>query len=47
VTIDPLERTRMTPEQWRTFVYGTAGSVTDPTFTRREQGEYETHEELP
>ena len=38
---------RMTPEQWRHFVLSTAGSITDPTFVRHEQGEYERREELP
>jgi len=47
VTIEPLERACMTPEQWRNFIYATEGSVTDPTFKRHEQGEYEQREELP
>jgi hypothetical protein len=37
----------MTDEDWRRFVMETAGSVTDPTFVRHEQGNYEQREELP
>ena len=49
VTIDPVPRssTSMTQEEWRQFVMGTAGSITDPSFVRHEQGEYEQREELP
>lgn len=36
----------MTQEEWRQFVLSTAGSITDPTFVRHEQGEYERREEL-
>jgi hypothetical protein len=37
----------MTQEEWRDFVLTTAGSITDPSFVRHEQGEYERREELP
>jgi hypothetical protein len=50
VTIEPATSAapgRMTPAEWRNFVLSTAGSVTDPTFVRHEQGEYERREELP
>lgn len=47
VTIDPVNPPLLTQEQWRNFVLGTAGSVTDPSFVRHEQGEYERREELP
>ncbi|MGH7134393.1 MAG: hypothetical protein ACREHD_01555, partial [Pirellulales bacterium] len=47
VTIAPLRKPAMTQEEWREFVLSTAGSITDPTFKRHEQGEYERREELP
>ena len=50
VTIEaasPPSAASMTPEQWRHFVLSTAGNVTDPTFVRHEQGEYERREDLP
>jgi hypothetical protein len=34
------------PEEWRRFVERVAGSITDPTFVRHPQGEYEEREEL-
>jgi hypothetical protein len=47
VTIDPVGPPPMTQEEWRQFVLATAGSVTDPSFVRHDQGEYEHREELP
>jgi hypothetical protein len=50
VTIDPVQvgpSTSMTQEEWRDFVLKTAGSITDPSFVRHEQGEYEVRDELP
>ena len=47
VTVDPVVPTPMTQEEWRDFVLSTAASVTDPSFVRHEQGEYECREELP
>ena len=47
VTIDPVGPSPMTQEEWRNFVLSTAGTVTDPSFVRHEQGEYECREELP
>jgi hypothetical protein len=49
VTIDPARAgpASMTQEEWRDFVLSTAGSITDPSFVRHEQGEYEQREELP
>ena len=47
VTIDPVRPSSMTQEDWRNFVLSTAGSITDPSFVRHEQGEYERREELP
>ncbi len=50
VTIEatsPTSAERMMPDEWQHFVLSTAGSITDPTFVRHEQGEYEQREELP
>ena len=49
VTIDPIRAGSppMTQEEWRQFVMATAGSITDPSFVRHDQGEYERREELP
>jgi hypothetical protein len=32
--------------QWREFIRQHAGSISDPTFTRHDQGEYERREPL-
>ncbi len=37
----------MRQEEWRDFVLSTAGSITEPSFVRHEQGENEQREELP
>jgi hypothetical protein len=34
------------PEEWRRFIERVAGSITDPTFMRHPQGEYEARDEL-
>jgi hypothetical protein len=49
VTIDPARvgPASMTQEEWREFVLSRAGSISDPSFMRHEQGEYEQREELP
>jgi hypothetical protein len=49
VTIVPVRvgPSPMTQEEWRQLVMETAGSITDPSFVRHEQGEYEQREELP
>ncbi len=47
VTIEPVGSAAMTLGEWRNFVHATAGSITDPTFVRHEQGAYEHREELP
>jgi hypothetical protein len=47
VTVDPVGPSPMTQEEWRSFVLSTAGSISDPSFVRHEQGEYEAREELP
>ena len=38
VTVDPVSELPMTQQEWRDFVLSTAGSVTDPSFVRHEQG---------
>jgi len=45
VTIES-EPAAMSQEEWRQWVEKMAGSITDPTFHRHEQGEYERREEL-
>jgi hypothetical protein len=49
VTIDAVKAgpAPMTQQEWRDFVLATAGSISDPSFVRHEQGEYERREELP
>ncbi len=48
VTVEPITpKKEMTQEEWRAFILSTAGSVTDPTFERPPQGEYEEREPLP
>jgi hypothetical protein len=48
VTVDPvhIRRSPMNQQEWEQFVMDTAGSITDPSFVRHEQGEYEEREEL-
>ena len=47
LTIEPAATAHMTQEQWHQFVLSTAGSITDPTFVRHEQGDFEQRRELP
>jgi hypothetical protein len=47
VTIEPVATSSMSQDEWRQFVEATAGSITDPTFVRQPQGEYERREALP
>jgi hypothetical protein len=44
--IAPEGPSAMTQQQWADFVNRTAGSITDPSFSRHEQGDYETREPL-
>jgi hypothetical protein len=46
VTIEPTQVPVMTQDEWRTWVEELAGSVTDPTFRRHEQGEFEQREAI-
>jgi hypothetical protein len=36
----------MSPDQWHQFVHEMAGSISDPTFTRQSQGEFEQRDRL-
>ena len=45
VTVTPAPK-KMTQEEWRAFVSRTAGSITDPTFQRPPQGDFEERESL-
>ncbi len=47
ITVEPVAKKPMTPEEWRVWVQSMAGNVTDPTFERPPQGEYEVREPLP
>jgi hypothetical protein len=49
VTIDPcpVGPPPMTEKEWHVFVLATAGSITDPSFARHDQGQYEHREALP
>ena len=38
----PMDR-----DGWRQFIERTAGSITDPTFVRHPQGEFEERDPLP
>jgi hypothetical protein len=38
----PMDR-----DAWRRFIEKTAGSITDPTFVRHPQGEFEVRDPLP
>jgi hypothetical protein len=35
------------PEEWLKFIESTAGKITDPTFVRHPQGEYEQRDPWP
>jgi hypothetical protein len=47
VTVEPVTPPTMSVEEWHAFIDRTAGSISDPEFRRREQGEYEARERLP
>ncbi|MEI8019112.1 MAG: hypothetical protein WCH39_12995 [Schlesneria sp.] len=46
VVVEPLSKP-MTAEEWKKAVLATAGSISDTTFKRQPQGDYETRDELP
>jgi hypothetical protein len=49
VMVEPVGRpvAPMNREAWLKFIQETAGSITDPTFERGPQGEYEQREPWP
>ena len=46
VTVEAAERPASNAEKWRQVVRQTAGSISDPTFKRHDQGEFEQREAL-
>jgi hypothetical protein len=52
VTVEPLDQAAAptgrptTHAEWLKFIENTAGAITDPTFERGRQGEYEQREEF-
>jgi hypothetical protein len=48
VVVEPVgPKEPMTQEEWAAWVESMAGSITDPTFERPPQGEFEVREEMP
>jgi hypothetical protein len=50
ITIEPATppgTQPMTQKEWEEFIRRTAGAITDPTFRRHAQGEYEQREAFP
>lgn len=47
VIVEPESRLPATQQEWRDFIFAVAGSITDPTFQRPDQGVVEEREELP
>ena len=47
VTIESARAPRMTSDEWRAWIHATAGSVTDPTFRRHDQGHFDQREIIP
>jgi hypothetical protein len=42
ITVEAMtSKKEMTQEEWEAWVDSTAGSITDPTFIRHPQGEYQ------
>jgi hypothetical protein len=46
VVVETVEGPGMTQEEWRRFIRDMAGRITDPTFDRQPQGNYEVRNEL-
>lgn len=46
VTVEPAQTRSMSQDEWRQFIVRTSGSITDPSFRRWEQGDYEERETL-
>lgn len=48
VTVEPMSaKQTMTQEEWAAWVASMAGSISDASFRRHEQGAYEERETLP
>jgi hypothetical protein len=51
VVVETIEEAATAPpmsqEEWERFVHGMAGRITDPTFDRQPQGQYEQRDQLP
>ena len=45
VIVEPLDEV-VSVERWQQFVHETAGSISDPSFQRHPQGEFECREDL-
>lgn len=43
VIVEPLDEV-ISVEQWQQFIHATAGSISDPTFQRHPQGDFEQRE---
>lgn len=46
ITVEPTTPPTMTQEEWRHWVESVAGRISDPSFRRHEQGEFEEREAL-
>ena len=46
VTVEPLTQTAMTQEAWSEVIQRTAGSITDPSFIRHPQGDFEVRDPI-
>ena len=46
-TVEKAAGATMSQEEWKRWVERTAESITDPTFIRHPQGEYEQRDEFP
>ena len=46
-TVEGAVEPAMSQEEWKQFVQGMAGRITDPTFDRQPQGAYEKRDEVP
>lgn len=46
ITVEAAAQRPLDREEWRRFLCQTAGSISDPTFKRHEQGEFEQREAL-
>jgi hypothetical protein len=48
VTVEPVARKKqMSQAEWAAWVQSMTGAISDPTFQRHDQGDYEEREPLP